>query len=414
MDGELSRTVSEQETMINGISRLTPNLQYEPGGIRSHCIFKISDRIRGNNNKAYDPEFVSIGPYHHGKEQLRTIEEEHKPRFLRMFAEEARKNGVARKELMFAVSDCVEALRDSYAEKLVGVDRDQLLNMMLMDGCFILTLFLSVSMGLELDTKDDPIFQTPSILNCIRSDLLLVENQVPFCLLETLLETSRISVTSDSLKKMAFKFFSDSRLLPKSSRLSNFSTDEQPKHLLDLMRQTLIPDKETSPNQNHTSRSISGSRPYSRPCIVSATRLCNNGLVLKPREKADTLLDIQLKEGVLEIPPLILDDLSSQVFLNFVAFERHYGYCSKHIMSYVVLMSGLINNKADVRFLSKQGILENCNEIDYKEVSRFFKTVGNDVRLDISASYLAPVFEGLNKHTSKEVSKLQKVLCFKL
>ncbi|XP_010468037.1 PREDICTED: UPF0481 protein At3g47200-like [Camelina sativa] len=408
MDGELSRTVSEQETMINGISRLTPNLlNDEPGGIQSRCIFKISDRIRGNNNKAYDPELVSIGPYHHGKEQLRTIEEEHKPRFLRMFAEEARKNGVARKDLMFAVSDCVEALRDSYAENLVGVDRDQLLNMMLMDGCFILTLFLSVSMGLELDTKDDPIFQTPSILNCIRSDLLLVENQVPFCLLETLLETSRISVTSDTLKKMAFKFFSDSRLLPKSSRLSNFSTDE-PKHLLDLMRQTLIPDKETSPNQNHTIRP-------SRPCIVSATRLCNNGLVLKPREKADTLLDIQLKEGVLEIPPLILDDLSSQVFLNFVAFERHYGYCSKHIMSYVALMSCLINKKADVRILSKQGILKNCNESDYKEVSRFFKTVGEDVRFDISASYLAPVFEGLNKHTSKEpVSKLQKVLCFKL
>uniref|UniRef100_A0A1J3E6U6 UPF0481 protein n=1 Tax=Noccaea caerulescens TaxID=107243 RepID=A0A1J3E6U6_NOCCA len=381
------------EAIRNHLSkRVTPTYLKESAGDESCCIFRISNRLRRINSKAYEPDLLSIGPYHHGKKQLRMIEE-HKPRFLRLFVEEAGKNGVGFEDLVDTVSKMEEAFRRCYSENLVELNREKLIDMMLLDGCFILMLFFIVSRKVELTGKDDPIFRMPWILPTIRSDLLLLENQIPLFLLEALFVTSRIS-PSGGLNRMAFKFFRYSTQLPERSWQSN--CEIKAKHLLDLIRQTFIPFTST----NQVSLSVpSDSNPFLR-LITSARRLRNKGILLTARKKADTLLDIQLKNGVLEIPPLVLDDFIGQVFLNFVAFEQFYGYCSNHITSYVAFMGCLMNDEDDARFLNKKGIMENYFETD-EEVSRFFKSVGKDAAFDISRSYLAEVFQGLNKHTSK-------------
>jgi len=37
-------------------------------------IFRVPDRLRRHNEKAFEPELVSIGPFHHGKEKLQAME----------------------------------------------------------------------------------------------------------------------------------------------------------------------------------------------------------------------------------------------------------------------------------------------------------------------------------------------------
>lgn len=109
-------------------------------------------------------------------------------------------NGTDPQELVNAVSRLEGDIRGSYSEDL-GSDSEKLVEMMVLDGCFILTLFLVVYTNL-----DDPIFRMPWILPSIRADLLLLENQVPYVLLQTLFETSKL-VTSSCLNELVFEFF---------------------------------------------------------------------------------------------------------------------------------------------------------------------------------------------------------------
>ncbi|KAL8518908.1 hypothetical protein ACS0TY_010025 [Phlomoides rotata] len=41
----------------------------------SHSIYKVPSPLRDVNNKAYEPEMVTIGPYHHGKDEFKPMED---------------------------------------------------------------------------------------------------------------------------------------------------------------------------------------------------------------------------------------------------------------------------------------------------------------------------------------------------
>lgn len=332
--------------------------------------------------------------------------EEHKPCFLQLFVDESEKHGVCLEDLGDSVSKLEEEIRSCYSENLVHLDFEKLRDMMLLDGFLILMTFLIIARKVQ----HDPIFLMPWILPAIRSDLLLLENQVPLFLLQTLLTNSKISSTI-GLQKLALNFFSYSNPL----QITDSSYDIEAKHLLDLIRQIFIPSASQTTTPTHTSLSIaccsgqesetetswldSGSSSFLR-LILSAKKLCSKGIRFKPRKDAYTLLDIRFdNQGVLQIPPIVMDDFIRLAFINFVAFEQFYPYCSNYITSYVAFMGCLMNEEGDAMFLSIIGIVENYFE-SAQEISSFFKSTSKDVAFDISRSYLADVFERVNKLTS--------------
>lgn len=163
------------------------------------------------------------------------------------------------------------------------------------------------------------------------------------------------------------------------------------KHLLDLIRKTFVP----VPCQ----RSNKGDNGF-LGFVLSAKKLHLRGIKFKPRMNTDSILDIRFSNGVLHIPPVIMDDFTATVFLNCVAFEQLYADSSNHITSYVAFMACLINEESDAAFLGERRILENYFGTE-EEVSRFYKSIGKDVALDLERSYLAKVFEGVNEYSSK-------------
>ncbi|XP_010503330.1 PREDICTED: UPF0481 protein At3g47200-like [Camelina sativa] len=380
---------------VDTVRRKKPVLLLESAGKESCCVFRVPQSFAEMNPEAYKPKVVSIGPYHYGEKHLEMIQQ-HKLRFLHLFLDKARKNGVDINVLFKAVIHLEEEIRISYSEHLCETS-EELAYMMILDGCFILILLLIVSRHIELDDSDDPIFTIPWILPSIGSDLLLLENQVPYFVLRTLFVESEIGLSGD-INRMAFSFFNLS--MDKPERYWVKHRNLKATHLLDLMRMSFIPNM-GSMDEEEDYQLIKGEsgKKSSLDCtlILSATRLSLQGIDFRLRSDADSMIDIRLKKNKLQIPLLRLDAFISSVLLNCVAFEQFYTKSRNDITSYVVFMGCLLNGEKDATFLTDDNrILENYfgSEI---EVSQFFKTICKDVVFDINRSYLRNVFAEVNK-----------------
>ncbi|GLT52996.1 hypothetical protein SLA2020_262960 [Shorea laevis] len=49
-------------------------LIYEPARRPECCIYRVPNKLRDVNKEAYTPKLVSIGPFHHGLEELKGME----------------------------------------------------------------------------------------------------------------------------------------------------------------------------------------------------------------------------------------------------------------------------------------------------------------------------------------------------
>ncbi|KAL1197234.1 hypothetical protein V5N11_011383 [Cardamine amara subsp. amara] len=368
-----------------------PRLLKKSAGAESCFIFRVPHNLAQIDNKAYKPKIVSIGPYHHKEKQMQMIQE-HKHRFLKLFTD---KGNLSQKQLEDMVGELEDKIRKSYSEEL-DLTKEELVEMMVLDGCFILVLFLVKSRKI-VESVDDPIFNAPWIVPSLLTDLLLLENQVPFFLLKTIIKKLRISTDSNrpiDLNNMARIFF-DYSLGNANIDLSleiQYNSDE-PYHLLDFIRRKFIPESSSPKKPSHNSNS-------SPKFILSAKTLYLKGINFQPNIKAKTLVDIKLENNKFHIPRIVLDGSTSLLFFNCVAFEQYYKHCSNDITSYIVFMGFLMKDKDDATFLCKKHIIENCLGTD-EELSQFFKNTCKGVTFDLTNSYLAPVYEGVNKYTSK-------------
>ncbi|KAG7559963.1 hypothetical protein ISN45_Aa05g015280 [Arabidopsis thaliana x Arabidopsis arenosa] len=398
--------ISDFRNYLSSTSK-EPVLLLESAGKETCCIFRVPESFVAMNPEAYKPKVVSIGPYHYGEKHLQMIQQ-HKPRFLQIFLDKARKNGVEENVLVKAVIDSEDKIRKSYSEELRT--EHNLMFMMVLDGCFILMLFLIVSRNIDLSEEKDPIFTIPWLLSSIESDLLLLENQVPYFVLQTLFVESKIGLSSD-LNRMAFHFFKSS--IDKQGSYWDKHRDFKAKHLLDLIRETFLPnirsvgESETtsSPHvQLHEGNSgkVLSSDSTGVPLILSAKRLRLQGIKFRRRRREeDSILDIRLKNNRLQIPLLRFDGFISSFLLNCVAFEQFYTDSSNEITSYIVFMGCLLNDEEDVTFLRNDKLIIENHFGSNNEVSEFFKTISKDVVFEVHTSYLKDVFKGVNDYTKR-------------
>ncbi|GJN04815.1 hypothetical protein PR202_ga22390 [Eleusine coracana subsp. coracana] len=120
-----------------------------------HCIYRVPASIKDRNSQAYRPRVVSLGPFHHGDEQLLPMEE-HKRRALRHLLRRAKKPLA---DFAAAVEEVMEQLQSAYVdldEKWLGVDgREKFLEMMIMDGCFQLEVMRATIFELSRGEVND-------------------------------------------------------------------------------------------------------------------------------------------------------------------------------------------------------------------------------------------------------------------
>ncbi|XP_039169969.1 uncharacterized protein LOC104429867 [Eucalyptus grandis] len=102
------------------------------------CIYRVPTKLRQVEAKAYDPSIVSIGPYHHGDQHLKEMEEVKLKFFHRVF--KSRQEGEDELDRVISAMEKLEPrARSCYADD-VKLSRDEFIEMMTIDGCFILQL----------------------------------------------------------------------------------------------------------------------------------------------------------------------------------------------------------------------------------------------------------------------------------
>ena len=157
------------------------------------CIYKAPAAIRNLNRAAYTPQVISIGPFHHGSKNLKPMEIQ-KNRYLKEFCKRLRGQTEEQvdkslKELWRTIEGRKDAIKRRYAASYPNIKRDnQFVKMILLDAVFIFELFLKTKEYSVNRTmyKDDFIIGKPWLRAAIQRDLILLENQLPFFILEEL------------------------------------------------------------------------------------------------------------------------------------------------------------------------------------------------------------------------------------
>ncbi|KAL0007596.1 hypothetical protein SO802_009098 [Lithocarpus litseifolius] len=353
------RIVTESDLMCEELIIDVP-LVMEPGQWPECCIYRVPKNLRQINKEAYSPKLISIGPFHHGKEEVRDMEKL-KVRYLKEFCY---RSGKCQKEIARVIEENEVKIRRCY-EEIFDMSSEDFVKMVLLDSTFIIELFLRAN-----DKKD--YMSSKPLLNChIQADLILLENQLPFFILEELHKKFSKGQNSDkSFFTLASKYF--------ISYINNIPAENnEVKHFIDLIRYSRCARSEL--------------RFKERECdLYSATKLHAAGVVFKVNNKEGSP-DIKFKKSqplykcpcftclwllnwlpclrcfwclehmqpLLKFPSITIDDGTEGLLRNIMALEQcHYPF-KAYTCNYMLLLDYLIDTREDVDLLVKEKIIVN-------------------------------------------------------
>lgn len=326
------------------------------------CIFRIPTKLSAHNEKAYMPDAFSIGPFH-CKKPLLEATQKIKFRYLHDLISHSRdfshfrEPALSLRLLIEAIARVQLEAREHYAGS-IDISTDEFVKVLVIDGCFIVELFRKKAYeGIIPD--DDPIFTVSRMLQYLYHDLILLENQIPWMVLDILFRLSRSPIDLMPLAELAIEFFGSlfSTTPPRLSWSLFRSMDDNPKHILNLLRNYLISECSSL----NTYSDGQGWEP-----IPSATSLDESGIKFQKSELSKSILDINFhqKEGVMEIPSLTIHENTDTLFRNLISLELYCPNYSCTITSYAMLFDNLIQTTADMKILCESGVITNRLHLD--------------------------------------------------
>ncbi|KAL9323913.1 hypothetical protein ACSQ67_008770 [Phaseolus vulgaris] len=388
MEGASNSTSQNQAQYLE--TELTRKLQkvvVEVSEVNEQCIYRVPQKIRQGNPKAYAPQVVSIGPFHKhcksdGENKNFNKMEELKLKYLQRFLD--RNKQLNMKDLFQGLIEKEKRIRRCYAEP-INCNSNDFLTMILVDACFIIEHFLRFYTGLAL-IETDPLSKS-WLVNDVVHDLTLLENQLPFFVLEDIFNSAKPGM------KVEFPFKNDENMdkfigpvrdVDSLSCLSitfqyfrkyncmniDENTIESPKHFTDLLRTFMKPSK-----IRYESLKVG----YMVKHLPSASQLSEVGLVFKASSRK-CLFDFKYHRlrGVMEMPCLTIDDRTEIWFRNIVALEQCHYILSPNITQYLFFLYFLINTEKDVNILIDKKIIVNCMG-DASAVAKMFNNLCSNV-----------------------------------
>ncbi|KAL4191869.1 hypothetical protein AMTRI_Chr06g169390 [Amborella trichopoda] len=329
--------------LMNG--KLSMNREEEAEEWKQRCIYKVPRFLKELHNEAFIPRVVSLGPFHHGSPHLQPMEQ-HKRRALLHFLNRSKH---PLKVYLDALQAKEQAIRDCYEWPcdLAPPESVEFLNMMLLDGCFLLELHRVSQTDSETGyAAEDPVFGSKLALffaHHHNNDLMMLENQIPLMVLNTLLDPLGTGICTRVNELML-------ELLGEEIQ-GEVSEGKMGLHALQvyIMNSLIgnIPEIEE----------LSDPEPYFKK-LPSATALHEAGVRFEISSMSG-LTNITFDHGVLRLPWIAIHGSTEAFFLNVMAFEQLNVRNSNCVCSYISFLDDLIDTTKDIELLVSSGIIEN-------------------------------------------------------
>ncbi|XVE67721.1 hypothetical protein DITRI_Ditri09bG0011200 [Diplodiscus trichospermus] len=147
------------------------------------------------------------------------------------------------------------------------------------------------------------------MLQYLLHDLILLENQIPWLVLDRIFCLTDSPTETQSLIELTIEFFGNIFSSDKRSIEPHLFANQEIKHILDLLRK-----------------------------VIAFTIQSN---------------------GILEMPSLLIQETTETILRNLISFKQCYPNCAPRVTSYAVLLSHLINTPKDLDILCDTGIIDN-------------------------------------------------------
>ncbi|XP_072968015.1 UPF0481 protein At3g47200-like [Typha angustifolia] len=370
-------------------------------------IFRVPAYIRERNKRLYEPMWTAIGPHHHGKEHLQAMEKR-KWWYLRdLLSRSTTTSNANLGGLLGKMKTMEEEARRCYGENIT-LGSDEFVEMMVLDACLIIELFL------RCHNRDGRLYRAGWGMKFLQMDLLLLENQIPFFVIEGLFELvvgGAESREMPSLIQLLYTYLM-SRTAEEESE-PHPPTPPQIHHILHLYYLwSLFPmDPGMHMPENHPallerlisllfscfpSEKSERSRQvtYVIPC---ATELRKAGARFRVKRSPRHMLDVTFRNGVMEIPLVLITDLNEATFTNLVAFEQSIREDWWYVTSFFLLMNSLINSEKDVAILRQCGVMDNFLGSE-EEVALFFNQLGDYATFYPEEHFFSDLFREVNRY----------------
>ncbi|KAL4632329.1 hypothetical protein ACB092_04G042600 [Castanea dentata] len=289
-----------------------------------------------------------------------------------------------------------ESIRGCY-EEIVDLTSDRFVKMILLDAIFILELFIKATSS---QISDDPNVVDPRYV-AIMVDLLLLENQLPFFVIEKLHHLAFPSLSNnDGFLELSFDYFGYFNM-----QSIKATTNVKIEHFTDLIRTFVLPSLEKQAKRNPTELIKH---------LYSATQLHEAGVKFEAGTSKCYFV-IKFEKGVLKIPSIELNDQTEVVTRNIMTLEQTRYIKNAYLTDYFFFMDLLINTKEDVALLCGRKILVNylgdnnaatlmINNLNkgivlptvsddyinlYKELNKFYENPWHRMKATLKREYLS-------------------------
>ncbi|XP_026427132.1 UPF0481 protein At3g47200-like isoform X1 [Papaver somniferum] len=383
------------------------------GSGKAWTIYRVPRNMFEISKNAFIPKLVSVGPFHYGDHCYKAMEGHKKRYLLRLlgytddsdgFAESQsssdRKQHVGLGSLVSRMMDLEKTTRECYSETVHNNKSKSFVQMMVMDGCFIVELLRLHRNSISNKDVDDPVFTTRWMLCTLQRDLLMLENQLPFQVLEVLFDLTKLpGQESVHLVDLVLEFFNP--LLPRGKEKLKVNPNDKYDHMLDVFRTGFL--AAIPPAADRVEDLVTDK---SSDLLNCATELQEAGLEFSKSQQPTDLLNIQFDRpsGTLNIPPLRMDDNTVPLFLNFMAYEQCDRDAQPYFSNHFMFLDRLVNTAKDIEVLHNNGVINHELGSD-KDVAILINRLSREIIYDANSCHLREPMREINLYHNECAKK---------
>jgi hypothetical protein len=138
--------------------------------------------------------------------------------------------------------------------------------------------------------------------------------------------------------------------------------------------------------------------------VYNATTLNYAGVQFKT--KSGNSLDIEFKNTELTIPTLYIDDGTSTLLRNLIAYEQSNRSAGSYFSCLAVFLDGLVDTVDDINILRHAGIIKQAKGGD-QEVVDLFNSLTKELEIDMNDCYLKKHIDDIISHHETHEAKVR-------